>query len=94
VRALRDLEAVVFGDPGVVDVAVRLSERLLELLVVDVGNALEEQQQQRCSSGRSRRRDGPACPHVVPHAGDVTGDSLKRLPDVRAAPAPRIRRSS
>src|SRR2546430_9953254 len=40
------LETVVLGEGGVVDVSVRLFERGRKLLVVDVANALEEQQRE------------------------------------------------
>ena len=42
----RDLEAVVLGEGGEVEIAAGKLERLGELLVVDVGDPLEEEQRE------------------------------------------------
>lgn len=46
VAALRDLEAVVFGEEGIIPVAVRLFERGHDLFIEDVADPLKEEQRE------------------------------------------------
>ena len=45
-RAFRNLEAVVFGELGIGQVAIRVGQRRMVFLAPDIGDALEKQQRE------------------------------------------------